>query len=274
MKPKHQGGATKKSTPTATPKNAPPPVLELPTVATLAALAASMATPAEEPESTASRAMKLWKACQQELEEELQIAGVRRKRQPLTQQEDDFLIACEISRSIFDKYKTTDNSVPLDLFLKAFKLKNLSKKWSDFWEQEVKQSIAAQKNSVFAYVRDLRWPSGPEEDIPLHCILSLRNEFTKFINHDRKELNITKGSKGARARIIRPITRKVLAGDQLTHEEQDIIHGLTPEEINAEVTKNKMDRRQEMKWKAAIHDSNTPPKGRPRVIKKRAIENS
>ena len=254
--------------------------MSLPTLETLATLAAAMARKYDTPKDSAERAIDLWEACELGLHRAEHKAKV--KEEEFSQMIDTFtdqnafLSQC-MGTPLDCSTPIEGRKVPLNSVLVA--LMPVSKdhtrdaRWIDYRRYCMTFIDLANKlpeSSVVAAV-EAQVAHEKKQGLLETELLQLRADFATFLESFEKVEQAKKSDKGVRARKIRPITRKFLAGTELTEEEQSVIKSLTNEEIEAEILKTAMKPAQKKKWKAAIVDFNTPAKGRPRK-KKTAVE--
>lgn len=247
---------------------------DLPTVSVLAYMAATMATPVEKADDTAKRAMLLWHACRKQLwSDSNSIERARKQRE----EDDAFFAACGLTP--YDCWISVwcEEFVTLAKFLKAirpdYKFQTMFPKWREFWKFETAMEIP-------------KWPNRPDEShrdyyvlpnlldgiIGERSLITCRDRFMKFIEKKTNETNVRKGNKAARARLIRRITRKFIAGNFLTTEDREMLAGLSAEEEQTEIKKLDMTPAQARKWKAEIQTCRTPPKGLPRFVRKKTVD--
>ena len=267
--------------PAATPSTPPS---QLPTLEALVGLAAAMATPTEKPAATARRAMELFVACEHELVEmKKSVAKRDAERKHLcevAEYEQAFLSNFKEGSCVwYDSFKPGER-VSVDDFLKACmprsKEEDRMGKWRSFLALQLSRNGGLNGLPQLNKSESAEWAPKLVKKFQIDGLLmdlrlaGVRDAFLEFLESDCKAMKADKAAKSTRAKIVRPVSRKLLAGEKLYPDEEVILTGLTPAEIEDEIVKLKMNSSQAKWWKAAIEDLKVPPAGRPKVKKVRA----
>lgn len=215
----------------------------------------------DESEYRAHLAYNLWQACGE-------VLATR------TTRNSKWAAKRESEREFLSQFKSTER-VPLEDFfeivLPGAKSQRCIEKWKAYLGMRIQEMSKWDSDSTPMSKGEL--DDAVESDIQEHHRVGLERRglhleskrFLEFVNDD---LNNSKADKVVRskwAKLIRPLSKALLAGEVLTADQQALMTSLTPAQQQNEIVKLNLNLGQARKFKAAIEDLKTPPKGRPRA---------
>lgn len=188
------------------------PVTKLPSLETFVGLAASMATPNEKPAATARRAMELFAACERELAEMERLAARANAEAKFLSDEFElvsaFLSNFKAGENIYYDSFDPGEKVTIDAFLEACMPRSRKEarmaKWRAFiaWKLSLNGGmiglpiLSESESADLAPILVMRFrESGFSIDERLS---GLRDDFTAFLEDDRKAKASERGKKGGK----------------------------------------------------------------------------
>lgn len=258
--------------------------MSLPSLETLASLAAAMARKTDRPEDSAKRAIHLWQACEKELHKADHTENVRAEKfngmMETVRDETTFLSKC-MGTPPDCSTPVAGETVSLQSFLTALlpnsKDETRARKWREYREYllDSEYQLSGQRERIesdFAG-KVAKWITHDEDQGLLETeLLILREDFSNFHEAKGAVLRKSRADNAVRAKSIRGISKKFLAGEKLTSKDNGVLKTLLEIEIEAEIKKLEMPPAQARKWKALIQDLNAPANSRPRTIRKNGAE--